>query len=266
MKEDTDNKSKILLSPEVRRIKSAIIKKFAEEPLDVMSKFVKEIVDTENDTIKRLGAMAARVEILRMRISEISNKKVEKEDYLTSIEEEEINTEKNEVLSKDEENNLLSDWVRLRIDENSEINGVRFPKGVVIDVSKEDADKLIQHQKASYVKEKEEEAVAKKEVSNEEVEKEKESLVEKEVSTKEVEEEGTVVEKEEGNTGNEEKEVSTKEVKNKQESITKKEEETAEVKDDENSETFKEELKLKQEKKKPSPEELLAGFKIDDKK
>ena len=37
--------------------------------------------------------------------------------------------------------------------ENSEINGVRFPKGVVIDVSQEDGDRLLEAGKASYVNE-----------------------------------------------------------------------------------------------------------------
>jgi len=47
----------------------------------------------------------------------------------------------------------LSDWVRLRILENSEVNGVRFPQGVVIDVSQEDGDRLLESGKATYVEE-----------------------------------------------------------------------------------------------------------------
>ena len=40
-------RDKIVLSPEVRRIRNSIIKKFADEPLDIMAKFVKEVVETE---------------------------------------------------------------------------------------------------------------------------------------------------------------------------------------------------------------------------
>ena len=63
------------------------------------------------------------------------------------------------VCLKDDQENILitspnlSEWVRLRIIENSEINGVRFPKGVVIDVSHEDGDRLLESGKAAYVNE-----------------------------------------------------------------------------------------------------------------
>ena len=142
------------LSPEVRRIRNSIIKKFAHEPLDIMAKFVKDVVDNEEDTIKRLGAMAARVEILRMRISQISGDSDENSfDGLTDEVMEEIDSPEetsNEIVITSPN---LSDWVRLRIIENSEINGVRFPKGVVIDVSQEDGDRLLESGKASYVEE-----------------------------------------------------------------------------------------------------------------
>ena len=151
--EDTELKE-ITLSPEVRRIRNSIIKKFANEPLDIMAKFVKDIVETEEDTVKRLGAMAARVEILRMRISQISNNRTD--SNFIEISEEVI--EDDETV-KDNSSEIiitspnLSDWVRLRILENSEVNGVRFPQGVVIDVSQEDGDRLLESGKATYVAE-----------------------------------------------------------------------------------------------------------------
>ena len=242
MNDDTQLKSKILLSPEVRRIKNAIIKKFADEPLDVMSKFVKEIVETENDTIKRLGAMAARVEILRMRISQIAEKKYE-DNISKDISDENIDIiDKKELLEENQNNNLLSDWVRLRIDENSEINGVRFPKGVVIDVSKDDAEKLLSHKKASYVKEEE----------NQKSDKEDKNLPKEDVNVKKIEStsDQEVVEKSEKKI----EENETKEVVEEADDISK---EKNNIEDQED---------IKKEPKKPSPEELLAGFKIDEKK
>ncbi|MEE2774059.1 MAG: hypothetical protein VYE27_04030 [Pseudomonadota bacterium] len=147
-------RDEIILSPEVRRIRNSIIKKFADEPLDIMAKFVKEVVETEEDTVRRLGAMAARVEILRMRIAQISQG--ENVGFVDDFSNEEIEEEHT---LKDEDENIvitspnLSEWVRLRIIENSEINGVRFPKGVVIDVSHEDGDRLLEAGKAAYVNE-----------------------------------------------------------------------------------------------------------------
>ena len=151
---DDEELKEITLSPEVRRIRNSIIKKFAHEPLDIMAKFVKDVVENEKDTVKRLGAMAARVEILRMRISQISNDSKESnfDDITEEITEDEDNLSQNlnDIVITSPN---LSDWVRLRIIENSEINGVRFPTGVVIDVSQEDGDRLLESGKASYVKE-----------------------------------------------------------------------------------------------------------------
>ena len=150
---DNEDLQETTLSPEVRRIRNSIIKKFAHEPLDIMAKFVKDVVENEPDTVKRLGAMAARVEILRMRISQIadSGKDVTFDDIIIEeTEEHKFEDDSSEIVITSPN---LTDWVRLRIVENSEINGVRFPKGVVIDVSQEDGDRLLESGKASYVNE-----------------------------------------------------------------------------------------------------------------
>ena len=42
---DNENLRETTLSPEVRRIRNSVIKKFAHEPLDVMAKFVKDVVE-----------------------------------------------------------------------------------------------------------------------------------------------------------------------------------------------------------------------------
>ena len=150
---DNEDFRETTLSPEVRRIRNSIIKKFAHEPLDIMAKFVKDVVENEEDTVKRLGAMAARVEILRMRILQIADSGSDLTfNDLTEEETEEHKFEEDssEIVITSPN---LADWVRLRIIENSEINGVRFPKGVVIDVSQEDGDRLLESGKASYVDE-----------------------------------------------------------------------------------------------------------------
>jgi hypothetical protein len=151
---DSVDLKKIVLSPQIQRVRDSIIKKFADEPLDIMAKFVKDVVDSEKDTVKRLGAMAARVEILRMRLLVISKGESALDIETTSediIEDELILEENNNEIVPPVPN--LADWVRLRIIENSEINGVRFPKGVVIDVSKEDGDRLLESGKATSAEE-----------------------------------------------------------------------------------------------------------------
>ena len=47
-------------------------------------------------------------------------------------------------------------WVRVRITENSIVKGVRFPKGVIVDVHHEEADALIEAGKAEVIESSEE--------------------------------------------------------------------------------------------------------------
>ena len=96
---------------------------------------------------------------------------------------------------------IVSDksWMRLRIVDSSEVNGVRFPSGVVIDVKREDGEKLIELGKADFISTEEsrqfksEEGLdeLKEEVKAEEVS--EEGAVE-EVKAEEVSEEGAVEE------------------------------------------------------------------------
>ena len=44
-----------------------------------------------------------------------------------------------------------SEWRRLRMTDAGEVNGVRFPPGIIIDVNLSDADKLIKSGKAEFV-------------------------------------------------------------------------------------------------------------------
>ena len=44
--------------------------------------------------------------------------------------------------------NAPVEWVRVQIKETTEVNGVRFPSGIQIDVTKEDAQQMIEGSKA----------------------------------------------------------------------------------------------------------------------
>ena len=60
--------------------------------------------------------------------------------------------------SQDAGDENASEWTRLRILEDCEVNGVRFPKTVIIDVKSEDAAKLIENGNAELIEEKPAEA------------------------------------------------------------------------------------------------------------
>ena len=146
--------SSILLSPEVVAIRAKLIEACDGKTFAETIEFLKQLLEKEQDEQKRLGILAARVYVLRQRIMDIQ----EKEDAALSSKftapEQDFSNDDDED-SPDEKNiddeNDNNDWIRLRITENSIVKGVRFPKGVIVDVHHEEADVLIEAGKAEMV-------------------------------------------------------------------------------------------------------------------
>ncbi len=65
--------STITLTPETVKVRDAIIAKFADKSLAELNSFIDTALSTESDDNKRLGILAARVYILRMRLQNISS-------------------------------------------------------------------------------------------------------------------------------------------------------------------------------------------------
>ena len=140
--------SSIELSEVTISVRDKVIEKFADEPLDKMNESVKMLLNHEQDEQKRLGILAARVYILRQRIAKLSE--VDNERVVTSAAPKpEADTANTESQHGGDEN--ASEWTRLRILEDCEVNGVRFPKTVIIDVRSEDAAKLIENGNAELI-------------------------------------------------------------------------------------------------------------------
>jgi len=139
------------LAPQTIKVRDAVIAKCDDQSLDEMNEFVKGLLDRETDELKRLGILAARVYILRQRIMALmesgalktSDKKLDFIDPAPVPADDDIDG------FADLEDDLNdTSWMRVRIIENCEVNGVRFPSGVVIDVHTDDATKLIEYGKA----------------------------------------------------------------------------------------------------------------------
>ena len=149
--------SSIELSEVTIAVRDKVIEKFADEPLEKMNESVKMLLNNEDDEQKRLGILAARVFILRQRIVKLSEG--DNERVVTSASPKpEADTSKAEPQDADDKN--ASEWTRLRILEDCEVNGVRFPKTVIIDVKSEDAARLIENGNAELIEEKPAEATA----------------------------------------------------------------------------------------------------------
>ena len=144
--------SSVLLSPEIVAIRSKLIEACDGKTFSETTEFLKQLLDKEQDEQKRLGILAARVLILRQRVSHIQQKQDASHSSQFIAENKNLNVVDEEINS-DNEVNMEDDtsWVRLRITENSIVKGVRFPKGVIVDVHHEEADSLIEAGKAEII-------------------------------------------------------------------------------------------------------------------
>ena len=144
--------SSIELSPMTIAVRDKVIEKFVDQPLDEMNESVKQLLSREEDEQKRLGILAARVYILRQRISKIAEGGPDRVVSSAEPKASDLMPSNGEVA--DEETGT-SEWKRLRILEDCEVNGVRFPKTVIIDVKSADAERLVESGKAELIEESE---------------------------------------------------------------------------------------------------------------
>ena len=137
------------LSSSILEIRNSFLEKFKNEKLEMISKKLDQLFDVEKDPVKRIMLLASRVETIRKRIEQISNNenqtlKIVENSNLEDENKLEENTETNE-------KNISESWVRVIMKESTEVNGVRFPEGIQIDVTEDDSKKLIDSGKAAII-------------------------------------------------------------------------------------------------------------------
>ena len=152
--------STITLTAETIRVRDAIIEKFSDKSLAELNSFIETALAAEKDDNKRLGILAARVYILRMRMQNISSfnrdpsqkaiSELTPADMLKAPQTEGMNAGEDGESEIPED--MYEEWNELTVVESGEINGVRIPKGVTITVGIEDARRLIETKKAVFAK------------------------------------------------------------------------------------------------------------------
>ena len=137
------------LSPSILEVRDSFLEQFKNEQLENISKKLDQLFDVEKDPVKRIVLLASRVETIRKRIELIyqDDNKLKKITELSEDKKEEITENDTE---KNEKNNSES-WIRVIMKESTEVNGVRFPEGIQIDVTEEDSKKLIESGKAAII-------------------------------------------------------------------------------------------------------------------
>ena len=137
------------LTPSILQVRNSFLEQFKNEQLEIISKRLDQLFDVEKDPVKRIVLLASRVETIRKRIEFIykDDNTIKKIAELPNEKKEDI--AKND-LEKDEKNNSET-WIRVIMKESTEVNGVRFPEGIQIDVTEDDSKKLIESGKAAII-------------------------------------------------------------------------------------------------------------------
>jgi len=150
--------SSISLAPETIKVRNALIEKFTGESLDEMSHFMNTALATEKNELRRIGILAARIFLLRMRVANLQD--FNRDPSMTQIPEVNVATldlggaSVDAIEVADEPATEIEDgWARLKMTSPGEVQGVRFLSGAIIDAKPEDAEKLIGSGKAVRVDE-----------------------------------------------------------------------------------------------------------------
>jgi hypothetical protein len=141
------------LAPSILEIRNSFLEKFKNEKLDIISKKLTELFDVEKDPVKKIVLLASRVETIRKRIDQIhqdeNKSKIIHESSIETSNEEKVVQAENDTEENEKSNSET--WIRVIMKESTEVNGVRFPEGIQIDVTEDDSKKLIESGKAAII-------------------------------------------------------------------------------------------------------------------
>ena len=137
------------LAPSIIQVRNSFLEQFKDEQLENISKKLDQLFDVEKDPIKRIVILASRVETIRKRIELIYQDDTKIKKITEPSEDKKVEITKNDV-EKNEKSNSET-WIRVIMKESTEVNGVRFPEGIQIDVTEEDSKKLIESGKAAII-------------------------------------------------------------------------------------------------------------------
>ena len=146
---DEKNSSNSDLDPEVIKVRDKIISKIGDKPLEEVNSIIKKLLNESMDDVTRLGALAARLKIIRSKIELLYEKKVD----IRPKETKKVVNKTTEEKSEDKTIESEEKWIRVKMLEAAEVNGKQIDKGVILDVKEGDSQKLIDTKKAEIVDE-----------------------------------------------------------------------------------------------------------------
>ena len=137
------------LNPSILQIRNSFLEQFKNEKLENISKKLDQLLDLEKDPLKRIVILASRVDTIRKRIEQIYQDENKREKIEESSNEQKEDMSENK--TKENEKINPETWIRVIMKESTEVNGVRFPEGIQIDVTEDDSKKLIEAGKAAII-------------------------------------------------------------------------------------------------------------------
>ena len=135
-------------SDKINDKKEELLDEFENLTLEEIALRIKKISYSETDLIAKIACLAARVTILNQRIQKIIKENTINDNVVEEASENNGNIVEKLLKPTKKQNDLQVEWVRVQIKETTEVNGVRFPSGIQIDVTDEDAQKMIEGGKA----------------------------------------------------------------------------------------------------------------------
>ena len=141
------------LSEKIIDKKEELLDEFENLSLDEIAKKIKEIETRDNNVIFKIAYLAARISILNQRIQALINENSSNDNLNIDSNDESSNIVEKIIKTSKKPKDLPVEWVRVQIKETTEVNGVRFPSGIQIDVTDEDAKQMIEGNKAILLEE-----------------------------------------------------------------------------------------------------------------
>ena len=133
--------------------KEELLDEFENLSLEEVSKKIKQIEKRDEDVIFKIAYLAARISVLNKRIQALINENSANDNSIIENGDESTNIVEKIIKSSKKPKDLPVEWVRVQIKETTEVNGVRFPSGIQIDVTDEDAKQMIDGDKAILLEE-----------------------------------------------------------------------------------------------------------------
>ena len=136
------------LSEKILDKKEELLDEFENLKLEELALKIKQIANRDDDFIFNIACLAARISVLNQRIQAIISENTANENYVKDEKSASGNIVEKIIRGSKKTTNEPVEWVRVQIKETTEVNGVRFPSGIQIDVTDEDAKKMIEGDKA----------------------------------------------------------------------------------------------------------------------